>query len=166
VGPAHGVRNGVSLIQLSPRCGIVEPRKGSEADTGQAPIKRICGHAADPRIARNIQHRRVQICRGDMVVVVVESQVIHDQSLTVIPAGVGIQTLSPGPTGKRRKRIDDLVGRARPAQAKVEVVHLPAPASSLSAAASPAASLLHSLSRNGAKVVNEPHTHGVRIALR
>src|SRR5580704_3902517 len=102
-----------------------------------------------------------------MVVVVVEAQVIRSASLAVNPARTRVQALRACSTVKRRKSADDVVRRLCPAHAHIEVVLRSSLASTLSAATFPADGA-HFLPwpRSRAKVVDEPQTYGIRIAIR
>ena len=125
--PNNGVGHGIGLVEFAPRRRIAQAGKGRKVDSRNAPIKWICGDAANLREGGDIRDGRIQIGRRNMVVVVVEAQVIRGAPFAVDPARIGVQALRAGSAGERRKWADDIAGRLRPAHAHIEVVLRPAP---------------------------------------
>src|SRR5438093_11000561 len=122
--PRNSLRDRVGLIQFAPRRRVIQPAERSEADSRESPVKGIIRNPADPRTTRsgNVQDVRIEVGRGNMIVVVVHAERVCHAALTVGPPRAGVEPLrSRSPRGGG-ERIDDIVRTARPVQSRIDVV--------------------------------------------
>src|SRR5881296_1167259 len=98
--PRNSLRDRVGLIQFAPRRRVIQPAERSEADSRESPVKGIIRNPADPGTTRsgNVQDVRIEVGRGNMIVVVVHAESVCHAALTVGPprAGVPVPPASEG----------------------------------------------------------------------
>src|SRR5580692_8560723 len=93
--PGNGVGEGVGLVEFTARHGVVQTTKRGEADSRQSPVKGVVRNAANACTARTsyILHVRIEVGRGDVIVVVVKTQNICGAAFAISPASGGVQPL-------------------------------------------------------------------------
>src|SRR5207245_3706983 len=102
LAPAPGteVAQRVSLVETPLRSWIVQPGGIREAEARNSPVKRILRDPADSRLAGDVCQKGVQVGRGRMQVVVIESQVVRESSSPVGIACIRVQPLHVGTSGQ------------------------------------------------------------------
>ena len=93
--PRNSLRDRVGLIQFAPRRRVIQPAERSEADSRESPVKGIIRNPADPGTTRsgNVQDVRIEVGRGNMIVVVVHAESVCHAALTVGPPRAGVEPL-------------------------------------------------------------------------
>src|SRR5437899_1941687 len=81
--PGNEVAQRVSLVETPLRSWIVQPGEILEAEPRNSPVKRILRDPADSRLAGDVCQKGVQVGRGRMQVVVIESHVVRESSSRV-----------------------------------------------------------------------------------
>ncbi len=122
--PGNCLRNRVSLVQLTAWRRVVQSAKRRETDSRQPPVERIVRNPANPRAALpgNVRDVRIEIRRGNMVVVIVHPENVCNPALPIGPSPAGVQPLCSRFSRKRRNRIHDVARAARPVHSEIDVV--------------------------------------------
>src|SRR5258708_24794360 len=161
--PGNRVGNTVGLIQFAPRRRVDQSAETVETQPRQSVVERVGRNSSDPCVSGDIDHSGIKIRTGNVIVIVIETQVVGQPAFAVHPPSSGVQSLRTAAAIERWKYSDRIAGRARPAQPEIHIVLISPTATSTTAAPS-RTSNLQPPSRRRAEVVDQPKVHRVRSA--